>query len=288
MGDLAKEFPTLTRPAEISFRRTDLQPPTDVYIDRDDLLVFSCATFTTLNPLPRVIVRMLRPNGEIIPSVHEFISSPNGLLQGASAALGEGYLLSVAVDLPTQLIYETQDVYVVVEIARPPFSNALYSRRLIAGYVAPTRRLAWPENPVLSSLDGAGRIRTLTGTNPAAGSDWTQSMTAPSRRKLLSVRASLVASGVAANRRVTFFLRDDSNLTYYQVHSGVTQTAGQTVHYHFAPGVPFSNNDGIVTVPAPNEGFLQGAYSIGVSTFALDAGDDWGAPQFVFQEWLDV
>lgn len=288
MDDLAKEFPTLTRPPEMSFRRTDIDPPSPLYVDRDDTLVLTIATFTTLDTPPYVVIRMLRPNGEIIPSLHAFPTIYNGLPQAAAHQLGEGFLLSCAVVKPTQASFLTEDVWVAVEITRGSFAQSLYSRKLVGGYLGFANRLAWPESPVIDPLSGPGNVRLVVGTNPAAGAEISATMPLAVRRKLMAIRFRLVTSVAVANRRVTLLLNDDSGNTFYRVHSQVTQTAAQTVDYHFAPGVPFFNADGIAGGPLPNELFVKTGYAIATSTFALDAGDDFTAPNMLFQEWLDI
>lgn len=286
MDALGKEFPTLTRPAEMSFRRTDIDPPSDVYIDRDDLLRFTVASLETAITLPmQLFVRMLRPNGEIIPSVHDFASTYNGLPQPRFADLGEGFLLSVMVIEQIQSNVSPFEVFVQVEIVRNRFIAPLFSQILIAGYLSQRQGLSWPNATVINSFEGPGFLNRVTGTNPAAGAEIQEIVTGV-RRKLHSIKFTLVTSAAVANRRVTLTFTWVGGV-FFRVHSGVTQTAGQTVEYTFAPGMPFSNADGIATVPIPNEMFLQATAVINTVTLGLQAGDDFSAPVMQVEDWLE-
>jgi hypothetical protein len=132
---------------------------------------------------------------------------------------------------------------------------------------------------------GTGRIRTIVGTNPAAGVEITETVPAGKRWALRSLRVTLVTSGAVANRVPALFYDDGVSVFGSSVFNG-SMAATVTKILTWGMGMAFVNPGGTseVNLIAPLVLLLPGG-RIRTSTSALDAGDDYGAPIYEVEEW---
>jgi len=81
----------------------------------------------------------------------------------------------------------------------------------------------------------------------------------------------------------------DNGATGHLVASGAnTAAASQTVTLGVgAYGYPVGTNNSFITVAIPGLVFLMGGDRIRTSTGSLQAGDNYGAPQLLVEEWLE-
>lgn len=126
----------------------------------------------------------------------------------------------------------------------------------------------------MSTSGGASELPTvITPNNPAAGADW--SFTLTQAGTLQAIRARLACSAVVANRFIHFRITDPSGNIVYQTPGPTAQGAGQTITYNCIPGTPYSSADTsnfIVPIPEIPVGV---GWVISSLTSALDAGDQW-------------
>ncbi len=124
-----------------------------------------------------------------------------------------------------------------------------------------------------------------TGTNPAAGSEISETMT-QTEKNLYAVRFRLVTSATVATRTVNVIIDDGTNILWQKV-AGATQTASLTRDYLFvAPpytdGAAFDAN-GLLVMTLPNIPLLPG-FRFRTTTTNIQAGDDFAAPLLFVQE----
>lgn len=119
---------------------------------------------------------------------------------------------------------------------------------------------------------------STVGADPAAGAEASVTVPAGETWELESVRVTLVASAVVANRRVRLVIDDGVNILA-EIVAGLDQTATQTITYSYTA-------DGYETV-ATRSGILQqgiprmllgAGYRIRTITAAIDVGDNYSAP----------
>jgi hypothetical protein len=79
----------------------------------------------------------------------------------------------------------------------------------------------------------------ISGTNPAAGVEISETSRRARARKLRSFAFTLVASAVVANRTPVLTIDDGANVLF-ETGTNVAQTASQTVKYRAAVGVPLT------------------------------------------------
>lgn len=200
--------------------------------------------------------------------------------------LTDGWL----VDLQVRAVAGTPrrgQCYVVVEIVRGFTGDVQPITTLIQGYICDTSNRAWPASPLELSTEGPGNLRTITGTNQAAGAELSETVPTNARWRLIALRATLVASAAAANRVVQLVL-DDGTSIFMGTISSVTQTAAQTQIYNAAEyGVVNAVTLVGIPLPLPTSIVLAQASRIRTVTAALDVGDDWAAPIYTVEEWIE-
>lgn len=131
-----------------------------------------------------------------------------------------------------------------------------------------------------------GRIRSITGTDPAAGAQISETVPARRRWLLRSLTFSLTTDANAADRRVMIAITDGTN-TYFFYPFGTVQTASLTYTYHLTQGLfgeaQMANN---IYTPLPTL-FITEPYEILSTLSNGQAGDDFTAPIMLVEEWID-
>lgn len=201
--------------------------------------------------------------------------------------LGAGWLenLTVRVSSGAPMLGAT---FVTVDVVRGRGGAAIVVATLAAGYVTARTPLAWPGESAARSIDGAGNLRSITGTNPAAGAEISETVPTGARWRLRSLRATLVASAAAANREVSLIV-DDGAAIYGAFPSTVNQTAGLTRAYTASPagvrGAAATATEITIAIP---DLWLPAGHRFRTVTTNLDVGDDWSAPQYSVEEQLEA
>jgi hypothetical protein len=107
------------------------------------------------------------------------------------------------------------------------------------------------------------------------------------RWKLRTFAFTLVASGAAANRVPVLTIDDGANILW-ETGSNINQTAGQTAKYRAGVGVPFFTYGALsYHLPLPSDLWLGAGSRIRTVTAAIDAGDDYAAPIYHVEEFME-
>src|SRR4051812_18481105 len=158
---------------------------------------------TTIGALANAVLaiegRLVSPAGVTMPFAERHVPSSAYASLSQILPIAEGTLTHLQVRATTGAALRGH-VFAVVEVVRGGGSNAQPLGTILQGYVTATQRLAWPGSPLESSIAGAGRLRSLTGTDPAAGVEISETVPAGARWRLVAVRLLLVTSAVVANR----------------------------------------------------------------------------------------
>lgn len=158
---------------------------------------------------------------------------------------------------------------------------------LLQGYAQDTTALAWPGSPVIASTEGPGCIRQITGTDPAVNTEISETVPTNARWRLLEFRASLLTDATVANRVVVILL-DNGTTVFHAVDGNYNHTASLNADYQlFDYGALGVQQNGRVYLPMPSSVILLGGSRIRTSTANLQAGDNWGAPQLLVEEWIE-
>lgn len=279
------EFPFTTLPPVVSFETVKVAPPSELYVAPGDGLMFLVA-----NRAPGAYVwihaRLLRTDGQVIPMEWEVRPDASGIWYTGWAGLAEGFLLSVHAEAAGALVQRGQ-CYVGVRLTTAGGGGTRFQRVLVQGYATTLRTLSWPPGIQESPVEGRGSIRTIIGTNPAAGVEISETVPAWVRWRILGFKAFLITSAAVANRRV-FLAADDGASAFMTIAAAADQTASQNISYNAGEGFPLVNVAGFCqTLPLAGGMILRAGYRLLTWTANLQAADNWSAPIMLVEEWIE-
>jgi len=230
--------------------------------------------------------RFLTCDGEI--QVFRFQHTPNTDRSAASQtfAMGDGWLMNLQVRALAGTPRRGQ-CFVLVEVVRGLTSTQEPLGTLLQGYASATSRLAWPGSLIMASADGAGALRSLTGTDPAANVEISETVPTNARWRLLALIATLVTDANVANRDAALTI-DDGTTVVGRFPSGQNIPASLTTRYVWTSGGSrFAiASDRTVVTPIPDI-WLADGFRLKTVTTALQATDNWTAPQLFIEELIE-
>lgn len=245
---------------------------------------------TTFNGQAGVTVqlegRFLTREGEILP--FRFVHTPNTDRSSKSDTfpMGDGWLLNLQVRTSAGTPRRGQ-CYVLVEVVRGLLTNQEPLGALLQDYVNTTSRLAWPGSPLVASAVPPGALRSITGTNPAANAEISETVPTNARWRLLALFATLVTDVNVANRDAALTI-DDGAAVVARYSAGQNHAASLTTRYVWAAaGARFTiATDRTIVVPITDV-WMPDAYRLKTVTTNLQVGDDWSAPQLWVEELIE-
>jgi hypothetical protein len=269
------------------FWARSLLAPSAVYFDGTDIL-----RVTTVGNTGSVTItlsgRTLGPANNIRPFSAQFTASSNRAALRNIERMPEGWLLGLTVSVtggsPT-----SGAVWAQVDIVRGEGSAALSLQPIVSGFVSATSPLLYPGGVSAGPLDGAGNLRSITGSTPGAGAEISETVPAGARWEVLGFRAQLVTAVAVANRVGQLDLDDGANV-FYRSASQDVQSASLTLHYSWGQGFMASRAPaGIeINLGLPNNIRLGPGYRLHTNTLNIQAADQWSVIQYLVREWFDV
>jgi hypothetical protein len=230
--------------------------------------------------------RMLDCDGRVIPIADSHTPNSDRTVARSFVGLREGWLTSIQARIGGGTARRGQ-VFVVVELVRGRTGNVQPLGTLIQGYAGSISALAWPGSPIVSSVDGPGVLRSIAGANPAVGAEISETVPAGTRWRLVSFTAVLVTSAVAGNRFPAITIDDGVNtLVALGANVSVGPSGGGRYTWGAGAGAFGSTANGNLGTIPDNIALTPG-YRLRTSTTSLDAGDDWSAPQYLVEEWIE-
>lgn len=225
------------------------------------------------------------PKGELLHFTHTLTPTTDRALSALIQPTGPGELVActITADAGSPLRGQT---FAQLSLTQNGDAASLPVATLLSDYVQNNSVLGWPGSKLRSSLDGKGWMRSLTGTDPAAGVEISETVPTGARWQLQAFRATFV-SDATVTTRFTSLLIDDGALTLFghSPNSGVA--ANTTNNITWAPaGIDMSGLRAQTLYPLPFDLKIFAGSRIRTSTFALQAGDNWGAPQILVEEWI--
>jgi hypothetical protein len=178
-------------------------------------------------------------------------------------------------------------VFVRVDVIRGRGAAATVVGSLLQGFVTSGQRLAWPGSLIRSSLEGAGVLRSIVGTDPAANTEISETVPTGARWRLVGVRFALVTDANAANRNVSLVIDDGANAVFEATALNV-QAASLTINYAAsAAGFATGSVSNRQSIGIPPDLVLPAGYRIRTETGSMQVGDNYSAPQLLVEEWLE-
>lgn len=271
----------------VDFIRLGVQPPSRVYVTRDDRIILRI--WSPIAALAwRVSIRWQDPEGRIVP---QFLNGSNTTSGATPATIvlssAEGYLLSATVETSntTQLT-----AYASLEILRGAgTSDQTRGQVILCGIVPITGALSFPQALNTSPLFGRGTVRSFAVAAAGAGFEFTQAVPNGVSWILRAVTAVFHASAAVANRLPALILLDPTFATVsFNPISGVI-TASSVTTISWAPGMnPFLLIGTAATAAMPAEVRLGPGWFIGSQTALLDAGDSYTGVKLIVEEFINA
>lgn len=275
-----KDFVPRTAAPQVTFRTKDTEPPSTLYVSQEDSLQIRAFSYLAGQSL-LVLLRTLRPDGTVFQTTQQFQLAAVQTLQTFTLNLEEGYLLGLLIAYQATGVAPHTN-WLAVNLVR----NASV-QVLVSGSVTPGAFLGWPGGPMNMPRDGAGFIRSITGTVPAAGAEISETVPANLRWRLLAFRYSLTSAVAVANRETNLTMDDGVNI-FVSDTSSTTQAASLTNIYSWMQNAQrqAAAQSALFTLPLPDV-YLEGGFRIRTSTTNIQAADQYTAPQYLVQEWFD-
>lgn len=261
--------------------------PSPVYLTGEEILRLT--TFANAAGLTVTLSgRVLRPDNTIAPFTTTNAPASNRTGVSTIERLPEGWLLG-AIAKVTGGGTSFGQVWGQLELVRGEGSAAIVVQSLANDFISTNAPLMFPGGQNVDPLDGAGNLRSITGTTPGAGADISETVPTAARWELIAFRAQLVTAVAVANRSALLTLDDGTNI-FYGSPVITSQAASLTERYSWAPGnIPTTVLVTIeVPAPLPINNRLPAGARIRTATVNLQAADQWSAVQYLVREWLDV
>lgn len=159
--------------------------------------------------------------------------------------------------------------------------------RLCQGYVTDSGGISFPGGHNVSSTEGPGQIRSITGTNPAAGIEILETVPTGARWRLISFFTPFVTDATVINRTPRIII-DDGTTKIIDSASTAAVAAGTTTSFDAGDfGSVLSTPSLGRTIGLPSLLYLTAGYRIQTVTINMQAGDDYGAPLYSVEEWME-
>lgn len=158
---------------------------------------------------------------------------------------------------------------------------------LCCGMVFARRAISYPVSGNELARPSAGVLRSFNGTDPAAGAEVSQTVTAGQLWNIKSVVVTLVTDANVANRRVHIVFRNGGGETV-RAYATIDQAASTTVKYIFAHYgyTPDETDTNTVLINIPDNVFLESGSDFITATTNIQVGDNFGAPRVTLEHWF--
>jgi hypothetical protein len=202
--------------------------------------------------------------------------------------LGVGAVLNLTVfaSSGSPLIGQT---YVVVQLVRGTGTAAIVLGTLLAGYVTAKQALAFPGSPIVNSIADGGVFRRITGSTPAAGAEIAEAVPTGARWMLISMVATLVTDATAINRTPNLFF-NAGGLDYFGSGQSTPVAGSSSSPFWWSIGMALETKVGLIGSVAGilGENRMLAGFTFLTRTSNIQPGDQWSAPSYLVQEWLEV
>lgn len=235
----------------------------------------------------RIAGRFMHMDGRVEPIADQLVPATDRSASVKSLPLAEGWLLNAQVHVVAGTP-QTGQTFAVLSLVRGRTGAFEELATLAAGPVTAVHRVAWPGSSILSSVEGAGALRTISGTTPGAGVEVSESVPTGARWQLLQFAATLVTSAVPANRD-PFVIIDDGTNVLQQFGQGLITAASVTRRQYWTHGISMNATGfaGSAIQGLPTSLLLLPGHRILTGTTAFDVGDQWSLVRYTVREWIE-
>jgi hypothetical protein len=128
--------------------------------------------------------------------------------------------------------------------------------------------------------------KSVLGTDPAAGAEFTVTVPAGKYWHLVAVTVSL-AQGITQTPQPTLIIDDATNVLFQGFGASSAQNASVTTQYTWAPNAPLTAGGAatVATAPLPGGVILAPGWRVRSSTLGIGANSNYGVPSLYVVEY---
>lgn len=232
--------------------------------------------------------RTLSPNGVASADSWDHIPNTDRSAKNSDLPLSGSTLLNITV-FASAGAPQIGQTFVRVQLIRGIGAGAIVLGTILQGYVTFNQAIGFPGSAIQNSQDGPGCIRSIVGTNPAIGVDWSETVPTGARWELLNVFGFFATNALPGTRSTQFRTVAGANVMSL-VGPAKEMGPSETGHFQWAPNLPvllpaFSD---IRQQPLTSPTLLISGSIFLASTVNLSPGDSWIGPFYQVREWIDV
>lgn len=217
----------------------------------------------------------------------DLIPTTNRVASSRLMSLGEGWLLDWLVTVTAGTPSHGQ-CYVKVQLVRGTAGATQALATIAQGYVTTSQDVGPLGVGASGFTDGAGALRNISGTTPAAGAEIGEAVPTNTRWEVLSFRCVFTASAAVANRNPRLLADDGVGNVYADVELSQNIAANVTGTVMWAPYLAGqaqgANNRFHNGFPAVR---LPPAHRLRTLTTGIQAADQYSSVQFLVREWIE-
>jgi hypothetical protein len=300
-------FKTAAQPNVTSFKFASNDPPSALYVQRDDQLILRVTSSLAGEAVVLAGALLLapferggQPDAGAAATIAADLNASNTIVSpNARALIGAAYttntqILALSEGYMMRLVAQGASAanrgrtFVSLSLARGSGPTTLGAQVLLSDYLQLDVPLGWPGGRLQSPTEGPGWKHSLQQANPLAGADWTLTLNAVQRLRIESFNAAFAASAAAATRNISILVDDGVNVLYV----GTVPTAFVAGQSGNVSGTTGSINTPVLPlqelVPLPSPLILEPGWRIRSFTQNIQAGDAWTNIWFNVEEWLEV
>jgi hypothetical protein len=305
----ASEFKSNSIPQLTTFNLSQIAPPSQVYIGRDDLLLLQAYTSIPGGDTVTFNIRVLEairagafggqpdtppppPNSNQPLTSISFGSTTlqvtTGVVASQVVTLAEGFLLSIGTTSGTSTQAGITTARATLIRGGQTASSA--TLELFADYVTPRYSAGWPTGRIARGREGAGKVFELAVGSPGAGADWNVNISGGQALLLRQIRAILTTSATAASRIPRlFYTNGGSTLACFTPNNFIpaSTTANVTCSNGSVPAVVAGCPDIVIGISNPLW-VLGPSGNINVGTLNLQAADQWSNIVIVGEMYTNI
>lgn len=270
----------------MQFATAQVGPPSPLYLQPEDSLqLYITYPLISAPYTVNLLLRFLRPDGEIITTRKQFVTSTSPAT--FTFTMGEGFLLSATATSVSGGVAEPGGVFADFYIVRDLPETSMVMWTLFSDYISSGHFASWPYGKNIFSQEGPGRIRSIVGTTPGAGAEISETVPANLRWSLLTFRAFLTTSAVVATRKTAFIIDDGVNVLFQADGSITTVASNQGTNTLCNVGYITAGNTSASGVAQCPPIMLGPGFRIRTLTLSIDVGDQYASPKYLVQEWVN-
>jgi hypothetical protein len=249
------------------------------YIQADSFLVVN--VWSSIVGTVNIDVTQVDPQGRVVPALFTVKCTSDRSENTLTFPLTEGFLMNVAafVGSPKQ----TGQTFIQIVLQK---ATGTARAMLCQGYINTRCWVAWPNGRIRQPSEGLGNMLSVTGTTPAAGADISEVVPTGAIWRLIAFKFSLTTSATVANRIPTLTIDDGTNSFFAEAAQQPITATTTALMNAVAGGVLAYTTSAGIAWPLPANLWLPSGFRIRTNTAAIQAADQYTAPQYLVEELI--